>query len=127
MSDKEKKEHGYVFRIGCQTADGITIDVTGNLPIDCSEGVASTELDKWINVLSRQRARTVLMEEKNQLDKDRDVLTQLRESLRLAEEKNPTKTAEKQQMDAMRHNIAQAEARIAAREKGIASLEKLTV
>ncbi len=123
MSEKEKV--GYAFRIGAQTADGINIDVTGNFPIGAADSVINTELDKWINIFSRQRAKTLLSEEENTLKKEKATLESERESLRKLSEKVKTNMTERNHIEALRQRIAEFEARIASREQGVASLKQL--
>jgi len=127
MSEKEKKDIGYAFRIGAQTADGISIDITGNFPVGCPNDVINTELDKWIEIFSRQRAKTVLAEEQKLLANDKRTHATFLDQLRQANETAGTKTAEKQQLASLKQNVDRLEATIKAREEGIASLEKLTV
>lgn len=125
MSEEKKKDIGYAFRIGAQTADGISIDVTGNFPIGAPDAAINLELDKWINIFSRQRAKTVLAEEERLLKDAQNTRTQLIEQLRQAEEKSGTKTAERQQLIGLRQNVERLETQIAQREQGIDSLKKL--
>lgn len=125
MSDDKKKDIGYAFRIGAQTADGISIDVTGNFPIGAADDVVNLELDKWVNIFSRQRAKTVLAEEERLLKDSKHTRTQLVEQLRQAEEKGASKMAERQHLVTMKQNIEQMDAQISRREQGIESLKKL--
>jgi len=123
--EETKKDIGYAFRIGAQTADGISIDVTGNFPIGAPDDVINLELDKWISIFSRQRAKTVLAEEENLLAKEKSTLEALREQFAKASENEITKTRDKQAYENMKQNVERVEATIAQREKGIESLKKL--
>jgi hypothetical protein len=123
MSDEKKI--GYAWRIGCQTAEGITIDITGNFPVDAPDAVINTELDKWIDIFSRQRAKTVLAEEERLLKDSQSTHKSLVEQIRKESEKTHTKTAEKQAFDALKTQCERVEAQIAQREAGIASLKLL--
>lgn len=125
MSEEKKKDIGYAFRIGAQTAEGITIDVTGNFPIGAPDDVINVELDKWINIFSRQRAKTVLAEEERLLKDAQNTRAQMIEQLRLAEEKGAAKTAERQQILSLKQNVERLDMQIAQREQGIESLKKL--
>lgn len=127
MSEDKKKDIGYAFRIGAQTAEGISIDITGNFPVGCPDDVINVELDKWVTIFSRQRAKTVLAEEKKLLSNDKKTQALFVEQLRQASEKEATKTAEKQQLASLKQNIERIESQIKSREEGIESLEKLTV
>lgn len=125
MSEEKKKDIGYAFRIGAQTAEGITIDITGNFPVNAPNDVINVELDKWVDIFSRQRAKTVLADEERSLEKDKDMLAHLKEDFRLAGERERLKSAEKQAYEGMKQNIARITAQIEAREKGIVSLKAL--
>jgi len=125
MSEEKKKDIGYAFRIGAQTADGISIDVTGNFPIGAPDEVINLELDKWINIFSRQRAKTVLAEEERLLKDAQNTRTQMIEQLRQAEEKGTAKTAERQQIQTLKQTVERLDTQIAQRELGIESLKKL--
>lgn len=123
----EEKKIGYAFRIGAQTAEGISIDVTGNFPVGAPDETINIELDKWIGIFSRQRAKTVLIEEER-LQKDaQSTRAQLVEQLRKAEGKGAAKTAEKQQLATLKQTIERMDTQIAQREQGIDSLKKLTI
>jgi hypothetical protein len=123
MSDEKKI--GYAWRVGCQTAEGITIDVTGNFPVDAPNAVINTELDKWIDIFSRQRAKTVLIEEERLLKDAKLTHASLLDQIRKESEKTHAKTSEKQSFDALKTQCERVEAQIAQREAGIASLKLL--
>jgi hypothetical protein len=128
MTDEvKKKDIGYAFRIGAQTAEGISIDITGNFGVNAPDEVINKELDKWINIFSRQRAKTVLLEEQKLLSNEKKTHAQFVEQLRQANETAGTKTAEVQARASLKQNVDRLEATIKAREEGIASLEKLTI
>jgi len=128
MSEQEKKKDvGYMWRIGCQTAEGITIDITGNFGLNADDNEINAQLDRFHNIFSRQRAKTVLAEEKRLLVDQKNTHAQLVEQLRVASEKQSTRTADKQQLESLKQNVERMTMQIAAREKGIESLEKLTV
>jgi len=127
MSEEKKEKVGYAFRIGAQTADGINIDVTGNFPVGATNEVINTELDKWIDVFSRQRAKTVLADEENTLKKEKATLESERESLRALAAKEKTNQQERNHMEALKQRITEFEARIAAREQGVESLKKMLI
>jgi len=123
MSDEKKA--GYMFRIGCQTADGITVDMTGNFEIGATDATINKEFDRMVNIFSRQRAKTVLAGEELSLKNDRAALESEREELRKASEKETKNMSEKQHIVALKQSIASFETRIAARESGIESLKAL--
>lgn len=125
MDEEKKKDIGYAFRIGAQTADGISIDITGNFPIGAPDNVINVELDKWINIFSRQRARTVLVEEERLLSDAKATHAALVEQIRKESEREHTKTAERQAFEALKVNKDRVEAQITQREQGIESLKKL--
>ena len=126
MSEDKKKEVGYAFRIGAQTDDGISIDITGNFAPDVPNDIANTELDKWVAILGRQRAKTVLANEESTLNKERNALESLRQQLRdMPPEGEVRKDADKQAYTALKNKIHATEAVIAQREQGIESLKKL--
>lgn len=124
-NEEAKKNIGYAFRIGAQvSSSGIAIDITGNFPIECPDEVINIELDKWVNIFNRQRAKDVLAEEEKRMDQDRSQLETLRDEFREADQ-NPSKTAEKQQLQNLKQRVNALEATIVAREKGIVTLKSL--
>jgi hypothetical protein len=125
MTEPVKEKIGYAFRIGAQTGDGISIDITGNFPIGAPDEVINVELDKWINIFSRQRAKEVLMKEQDLLNRDKAQHAMAVEELRLASEKENTKSAEKMQLQSMKQSVARFEQQVANRERGIESLKTL--
>ncbi len=121
----EDKKIGYAFRVGAQTADGITIDVTGNFQVGASSTTINAELDNWVQIFARQRAKTLLIEEENTLGKERATLAQLTEQLHdRAETANP-KASERANTENIKSNVDRLKAAISAREQGVASLKKL--
>jgi hypothetical protein len=125
MSEEKKEKIGYAFRIGAQTADGINIDVTGNFPIGAPNEVINVELDKLVDIFSRQRAKTLLAGEEDTLRKEKASLESMRKSLAKAFEKEKTNASERANIDALKRSIVEFEARIANREQGVVSLKAL--
>lgn len=121
----EKREVGYVFNIGAQTDDGISIQVTGNLPLGVQMPDVNAELDKWAEAFYRQRAKAVLSKEEDTLAKEESTLGKLYEQLEEMGKKETLKTAEKQALTGLKQNIDRTEAQIAARKSGVESLKKL--
>lgn len=121
----EKKDVGYMWRIGTQTADGVSTDITGNFPVDASDDVINATLDRFHHIFDRQRAKSLLADEENTLAKEKASLESMRESLLKNSEKERTTSAERQNIEALKRSITEFEARIANREAGIESLKKL--
>ena len=122
---EEKKEVGYVFNIGAATDDGISMQITGNLPLGVTMDIANAELDKWSEAFSRQRAKAILAKEEETLLKERAALARLHEQFDEQNKKEDLRAAEKRNLDSIRQNINSVAATIAAREMGIESLKKL--
>ena len=121
----EEKKVGYVFNIGAQTDDGISIQITGNLPLEVDMDVANKELDKWSEAFYRQRAKAILAKEEEALSKDKHALAQLHEQFDEQNKKEDLKAADRRDLDGLRQAINSAASRIEAREAGIESLKKL--
>ncbi len=121
----EKKEVGYVFNVGAQTEDGISIQITGNLPTGVAMPDINAEMDKWVEVAYRQRAKAVLSKEEDLLAKDEAALKNLHEQFDEQNKKEGMRAAEKRSLDNLRMSIDAAAARVGQRKAGIESLKKL--
>lgn len=124
---EDKKNIGYAFRIGAQTDDGITVDVTGNFPIGAPNDVINVELDKWVNIFSRQRGKTVLLAEQKLLRDEQNALDSARAQLQVLAEKEVLKRADELAATNLKQQIANYETRVKMREQSVASLTKLTI
>lgn len=122
---EDKKNVGYMWRIGAQTADGVQTDITGNFSLDATDDEINGVLDRFHHIFDRQRARTTLIGEEDTLKKEKASLESMRESLAKASEKEKTNQAERANIEALKRSITEFEARIANREQGIVSLKAL--
>lgn len=124
MSDN-KKSVGYMWRVGCQTADGVSVDITGNFSLEATDDEINGTLDRFHHIFDRQRARTTLIGEEDTLKKEKATLEEMRKQLGVASDKENPKSSEKQQIEALKRSINEFETRIAAREQGVMSLKAL--
>lgn len=122
---EEKKNVGYMWRIGAQTADGVQTDITGNFSLNATDDEINSVLDRFHHIFDRQRARTTLSGEEDTLKKEKASLESMRESLAKASDKEKTNAAERANIEALKRSITEFEARIANREQGIVSLKAL--
>jgi predicted RNase H-like nuclease (RuvC/YqgF family) len=122
---EDKKSVGYMWRIGSQSADGITTDITGNFNVGASDDEINATLDRFHNIFYRQRAKSTLADEENTLRKELSALEILRAGLAEAGKKENPNSRERQNFEAQKNQIQELEARISSREAGIESLKKL--
>ena len=124
------------LRVSAQTADGVTIGLIEYLPASSTKADLDARIDMQVEIMSRQRAKTILSNEYQLLSREE---AQLEAQIKHRDEQTAKNSLEKnnrqsgkpsasataalqnieQQIENLKNNIE-------ARKLGIASLEKLT-
>jgi hypothetical protein len=121
----DEKKVAYQFRIGGNTEEGLAIEVAGNFFEGTPKDEMNAELDRLVEVISRQRAKALLSKEVYTLEAEKRTLEDTRAKYNELKEANPIKGADKMTVQNLQSNIHSIETQIAQREKGIESLKVL--
>ena len=123
------------LRVSAQTADGITVGFIEYIAHDASKDDLNEKVDLLVDILTRQRMKVLLAGEKDTLAREEASMTTLRKQLTELEGKasmesqnrssGKVSSATEAGIQNVRANINQVESQMAARQKGIESLEKL--